>query len=39
MPEPDFLKLFAGYIQLSRKEDLAKHYTANIETFFTRGSR
>ncbi|MCS3802266.1 HNH endonuclease [Niastella sp. OAS944] len=33
MTETDFLKRFASYIQLSRKEDLAKQYTANIEPF------
>jgi 5-methylcytosine-specific restriction endonuclease McrA len=33
MPEPDFLKRFANYIQLSRKEDLVKQYAAEIEPF------
>jgi 5-methylcytosine-specific restriction endonuclease McrA len=33
MPEPDFLKRFANYIQLTRKEDREKQYTGNIEPF------
>lgn len=33
MPEPDFLKRYANYMEFERKEDREKQYTANIEPF------